>query len=190
MAALPKRRRFTVVEYYQMADAGILNEDDRVELIKGEIIQMPPIGVGHASVVNRLNHLFLHAFGDAVTVTVQNPLRISGRSEPVPDLLLLKPRSDFYGERHPMPEDVLLLVEVSDTTLRYDRDEKLPLYAKASVPEVWIVDLKADLVHTYSRPLGDTYRYEFAWRRGDQHAPTAFPEIKLAVDDILGEPSP
>ena len=186
MVAVPKRRRFTVAEYYQMADAGILTEDDRVELIKGEVIQMPPIGVGHASIVNRLNKLFMVTFGDSAVVTVQNPLRVGARSEPVPDLLLLKPRSDFYRAHHPMPEDVLLLVEVSDTTLRYDRDTKLPLYAETGVPEVWIVDLKADVVHTHSRPGVSEYRDARVRRRGERLAPLAFLDQELAVNDILG----
>ncbi len=186
MVAVPKRRRFTVAEYYQMADARILTEDDRVELIKGEVIQMPTIGVGHASIVNRLTQLFVVTFGESAVVTVQNPLRVGARSEPVPDLLLLKPRSDFYRERHPMPEDVLLLVEVSDTTLRYDRDVKLPLYAQSGVPEVWIVDLNADVVHTHSRPGVSEYRDAQIKRRGERLVPLAFLDQELAIDDILG----
>ncbi len=190
MAALPKRRRFNVVEYYRMADAGILDEDDRVELIRGEIIEMPPIGVGHASVVDRANRLFVFTFRDSVVVRIQNPLRISARDEPVPDLMLLKPRTDFYRERHPMPEDVLLLVEVSDTTLSYDRDKKLPLYAMAGVPEVWIVDLKAQVVRVFLHPVEGHYRDTRTAGHGDHLAPLAFPDMHLAVNDILGEPAP
>src|SRR5436309_1828637 len=145
MAAKPTRRLFTVDEYYRMAKAGILNEDDRVELIEGEIIQLPPIGGPHGSIVIRLNWLFSDRLRGRAVISPQNPFRISARSEPLPDFQLLRPRADFY-RRHPEPPDVLLVVEVSDTTLAYDQRVKIPLYARSGVPEVWIVDIRADLV--------------------------------------------
>ena len=139
MAAKPTRRLFTVAEYYQMGCAGVLGPDERVELIEGDVIEMPPIGVGHAYHVDRIVRLFARVFGDAVHLRVQNPLHLSDRSEPVPDVMLLQPRPDFYALRHPLPQDVLLLVEVSDTTLAFDTKTKLPLYAREGVREVWIV---------------------------------------------------
>src|SRR5688572_716064 len=142
MAAQPTRRRFTVDEYYQMGEAGILTEDDRVELIKGEIIQMPPIGSPHASHLLRISRLFNRFFLEQALIPMQNPLRLGERSEPIPDLMLLRLRPDLYAKGHPTPEDVLLLVEVSDTTLAYDQGTKVPLYARHGVSEVWVVDIK------------------------------------------------
>src|SRR6266496_1101040 len=133
MAAKPTRRQFTVAEYYRMGKAGILTEDDRVELIEGEIIQVPPIGVPHASHVDRLLRLFASTLLAVAHISVQNPLRLSVRSEPVPDLMLLRLRPDLYSGAGPTAADVLLLVEVSDTTLSYDLQIKLPLYARHGV---------------------------------------------------------
>ena len=181
-----QRHRLTVAEYYRMAKAGILTEDDRVELIEGEIIQMPPIGGPHASRVNRLNYLFILAVGDAALVIVQNPLRLGERSEPVPDVMLVRPRADFYAAGHPTAGDVLLLVEVSDTTLAYDQRIKLPLYAHSGVPEVWITDLAHEMIRVYREPGPTGYRMSLTFRRGDRLSPSAFPNLEFAVDDILG----
>ena len=185
MAAKPARRLFTVSEYYQMGNAGILTDDDRVELIEGEVIEMPAIGGRHASRVNRLTRLFSRAFGDEVILTVQNPLRLSQRSEPIPDILLLKPRPDFYVE-HPAPTDVLLLVEVSDTTAGYDRRVKLPLYARLGVPEVWIADLDRSIIDIHREPCPTGDRLVETKRRGERIAPAAFPDQSFLVEDILG----
>lgn len=185
MAAEPIRRQFTVEEYYQMAVAGIFTEDDRVELIEGEIIEMPPIGGPHASRVLRLTQVFTAAFRDAALVNVQNPLRLSGRSEPVPDVVLLRPRSDFYVE-HPTPADVFLVVEVSDTTLAYDRGVKLPLYAREGVPEVWLVEIGPDRISMHRDPTPTGYRQTQVRRRGDVISALAFPDVEIAVEDILG----
>jgi Uma2 family endonuclease len=186
MAVQPTRRQFTVAEYYRMAAAGILDEDDRVELIEGEIIQMPSIGEAHASCVNRLNEsLIIGAHGRAV-VTVQNPLRVDDRSEPVPDLLLAHRRADFYAAAHPTPADVLLLIEVSDTTLTYDRGTKVPLYAHNGVSEIWVVDLQGQIIWVYREPTPTGYRVVLPHRRGERLAPLTFADLQLAVDDILG----
>ena len=186
MAVEPARRQFTVDEYYQMASAGILSENDRVELIEGEIIQMPPIGGRHASCVDRIAELFFGAFRGIAQVRVQNPLRLDGLSEPVPDVMLLKRRSDFYAERHPFPQDVLLLVEVSDTTVAYDRRVKLPLYARLGVGEVWIVDLDRSIIDLHREPTSEGYRLIETRRRGERLGPSAFPDQTFSVDDILG----
>jgi Uma2 family endonuclease len=169
-----------------MGKAGILSEDDRVELIEGEIIQMPPIGSPHASGVKRVTRLFHVGLGDTVVVSVQDPLRLSNQSEPVPDVILLRPRSDFYAASHPTAADVLLLVEVSDTTLTYDLRRKVPLYAREGVPEVWVVDLNGQRVLVYRDPSPTGYRVSLILHRGDRLAPLAFPDLDLAVDDILG----
>ncbi len=186
MVAQPTRRRFTVTDYYLMADAGILTEDDRVELIKGEIIQMPPIGGRHASCVDRITRLLASIPAEAAQIRIQNPLRLSDRSEPVPDVMLLRPRPDFYGSSHPTAEDVLLLIEVSDTTVAYDQRIKLPLYAREGVPEVWNADLDAEVIRVHREPTRTGYRSTETLNRGDRLTPLAFPGLGFAVDDILG----
>jgi Uma2 family endonuclease len=185
MSTKPMRRPFTVAEYYRMGEAGILTEGERVELIEGEIVQMPPIGDLHAWCVNRLTRLFILGVGDAAVVSVQNPFRLSNRSEPVPDVVVMRPRPEFRGP-HPTPSDVLLVIEVSDTTLHYDQRVKLPLYARELVPEVWIADLKGECIWVYSDPSGSGYGVTLILRRGDRIAPAAFPNLEVAVDDILG----
>ncbi|MBI2322519.1 MAG: Uma2 family endonuclease [Chloroflexi bacterium] len=186
MAVEVTRRLFTVDEYYRMAAAGILHEDDRVELIEGEIVQMTAIGARHAAAVTRLNWAFISALGQRATVSPQNPLRLSQRSEPQPDVLLLKPRDDFYAAGHPGPADVLLLVEVMDSSAGYDRAVKLPLYARHGIPEVWLVDLEQERVEVYREPSAEGYRSSMTLRRGERQAPAAFPALALAVEDILG----
>ena len=185
MVTEPARRLFTVDEYYRMASAGIFSEDDRVELIEGEIIAMPPIGGRHASCVNRLNRLFARTLGDEVVLAIQNPLRLGEGSEPVPDVLLLQPRADFYRE-HPTPADVLLLVEVADTTAKFDRRVKPPLYGRSGITEVWIIDLDRSIIDVQRGPAADGYRLAETKRRGEQLSPAAFPDQWFLVDDILG----
>ncbi len=180
------RRHFTVKDFYRMLEAGILTEDDRVELIDGEIVEMSPIGSRHAASVNRLATCLIRFLGDAAVVSLQNPLRLSTKTEPLPDVVVLKPRADFYAETHPGPDDVLLVVEVSDTTLAYDRRVKLPLYARAGVPEVWIVNLPKAVVEAYARPDGETYSDIRKAGRGQALKATQLPALGLSVDDILG----
>jgi Uma2 family endonuclease len=180
------RRHFTVEDFYRMLEAGILTEDDRVELIDGEIVEMSPIGSRHASCVMRLTTLLTEQLGRAVVVSLQNPLRLSTKTEPLPDVVVLKPRADFYAESHPGPGDVLLVVEVSDTTLAYDRQVKLPLYARAGVPEVWIVNLPKAVVEAYARPDGKSYSEIQKAGRGQALKATRLPALKLSVDDIRG----
>jgi Uma2 family endonuclease len=154
---LMQRHKITVDEYYRMAEAGVLAPDARVELIEGEIVDMAPMKSRHAGVIARLNVMTNRAVGDRAVVTCQTPLRLGDRSEPESDLMLLRPRPDFYTRSHPTAADVLLLIEVSDTTLAYDRGVKLPLYAKHGVTEVWIVDLENNLVRFFRQPAGENY---------------------------------
>lgn len=151
------RHRLTVDQYHQMARAGVLAPDARVELIEGEIIDMAPVGTKHWSVVNRLNDLFATALHGQAIVSVQSSVRLGDFSEPEPDLAVFNYRPDFYAERHPTAADALLIIEVADTTAPYDRGVKVPLYAKHGVPKVWIVDLEAAVVRFYRRPQGDRY---------------------------------
>jgi Uma2 family endonuclease len=177
--------RFSVDDYEQMIEFGILTENDRVELIRGEILKKMPIGDPHIASVNRLNYLFNRQVGNAAIVSVQNPIRLAD-SEPEPDLALLQPRADFYASGKPQPGDILLLIEVADTTLDYDRDTKRSLYAQAGIQEYWIVNLTEGCVEVYRQPQPDgTYRDVQTRRPGEQVEVVALPGVSLAVGDIL-----
>jgi len=181
----PARHRLDVGAYYKMAEAGILTREDRVELIDGEIIDMNPIGSPHAGKVNRLTQLFARAAADGlVIVAVQNPLRLDAYNEPEPDLALLRPRRDAYEASHPKAPDVLLLVEVSDSSLAYDRGVKLALYAKFGVPEVWIVDLAGAAVESFRRPKEGAY---FSCKRqtGGALSPILVPDVAIDVGALF-----
>ena len=186
MAVELLRRRFTVEEYHRMGEAGILREDDRVELIDGEIVEMTPIGSRHAACVTRLNQLLVRALGDRAIVSVQNPTSIPPHSQPQPDVMVLRPRPDFYAKAHPEPEDVLVVVEVADTSLPFDRTVKVPLYARAGVREVWVIDLAGEVVEVLRRPGAGGYADLQRHARGDRLDCQAFPDVVLTVDDVLG----
>jgi Uma2 family endonuclease len=186
MAALVKRRLFTVDEYYQMAAAGILAEDDRVELIEGEIVEMSPVGPVHAACVGRLNQLFNQVLGKFALVRVQDPIRLSKRSEPLPDVALVQPRADFYTKGHPEPEDIFLLVEVAQTSLATDQNVKIPIYARAGIQEVWLVHLMGQLIYVHRQPSAAGYQNVQTFKRGDSLSPLAFPRTVVTVDMILG----
>ena len=189
LAALaPARRRFTVAEYYAMADAGILSENDRVELLDGDIFVMPPIGDWHAFGVNSIVAAFPSTLleGRAI-LSVQNPVRLDAGSEPQPDAMLLRWRDDFYRNGHPGPADILLLIEVSDTTVDFDRNVKLPLYARAGIPEVWIVNRPSRRIEAYTDLTGDSYAAVRHFGPGDTVAPQAFTDIVLEVAQTIGE---
>lgn len=152
------RYRFTAEEFHRMAEAGILPEDARVELVEGEIVTMSPVGKRHMAAVKRLmDLLFPLQQARKVLLQVQDPLRLSSESEPQPDLALLSYRENFYRDKVPEAEDALLVIEVADTSLDYDLTVKLPLYAKAGIPEVWVVDLVRDRVHVFRKPSGEGY---------------------------------
>jgi len=179
------KRPFTVDEYYAMGRAGILSEDDRVELIDGEILQMSPIGRRHAACVDRLAQLFFtHLTGSAI-VRVQNPVRLNDHSEPEPDIALLHSRPDFYASGHPRPTDVLLIVEVAETSVDFDREVKVPRYATAGIQEVWLIDLSRDTVEVHRRPSASGYEQVQTLSATDRIAPLRFPQLELDVDQIL-----
>lgn len=144
--------RLTVAAYRRMGEVGILGPELRTELIDGEIVEMTPIGPTHGGTVNYLSNRLKEAVGSEVIVSVQNPLELNEHSEPQPDIMLLRPRGDYYRNAHPKPDDVLLAIEVADTTLLYDRDVKLPLYAKVGIPEAWLVDLNARVLSVCRDP--------------------------------------
>jgi Uma2 family endonuclease len=158
MEDFPRRHRISVDEYERMAETGVLAPDARVELIDGEIIEMPPIGSRHAAAVNQLYEILYRAVGGRAIVQCQGPLLLGGYSMPEPDFALLAPRDDFYSNQRPTPADTLLLVEVSDSTLRYDSRVKAPLYARHAIPEVWVVDVDGKRLRTFRQPVGETYQ--------------------------------
>ena len=183
--AAPTRRRFTVAEYYAMAEAGILAHDERVELLDGDVIVMPPIGDPHAYSVDEIAEDLTLAHQGRARVRTQNPLRLDDHSVPEPDVMLLRRRDDLYRSSTPRPEDVLLLIEVSDSTLNYDLREKLPRYARAGIPEVWIANRRGRRIEAYTAPSGDEYTGVRYVGPGESIAPQAFPDIMLEVDWII-----
>lgn len=186
MAVQLLRRSFTIEEYHRMGEAGILREDDRVELIDGEIVEMTPIGSRHAACVDRLNHLFSQQTGRRYIVRVQNPVHLGEHSEPQPDMAILRLHPDFYAQAHPTAEDVVLVVEVSETSTGYDREVKLPLYARSNIAEVWLVDLTEGRVEVCRQPFPQGYRNVRTFRRGEVVAPLAIPDAAVAIGDVLG----
>jgi Uma2 family endonuclease len=182
----PSPRRFNVEEYYRMGEAGIFAPDERVELIEGAIIQMSPIGSRHAAAVTRTGRWFDRRVGDRATMRTQNPVRLSPHSEPEPDVALVRPRADDYATAHPEPADVFLIIEVADTTVAYDQDTKLPLYAAAGIPEVWIANLRRDQITAHRNPVNGAYQDSVTIGRDGSLAPLAFPDLVIRGADILG----
>ena len=180
------RRKLTVAEYHRMGEAGILTEDDRVELIEGELIAMPPIGSNHAGTVNRLARMLVLAVGDRSVVAVQNPVRLDKHSEPQPDFALLLPRADYYRSEHPRPADVLLLIEVAFSSLNYDRAVKRALYARHRIPEFWIVSLVTNEVEVCRAPEGEDYSLVSIVGRDGELEPVRLPGVIIPVATLLG----
>ena len=180
-----KRRLFTVAEYHRMGEAGILGEDERVELIEGEIVQMAPIGPRHVGSVININRLFVTRLGDRAVVSPQNPVVIPPRSEPQPDLLLLRPRAVSYSRELPTSQDVLLAVEVADTSVRFDRLVKARLYARAGIAEFWLCLAMDGAVEVYREPRPDGYAGVLVHGPGDVVSPFAFPDVSFTVIDFF-----
>jgi Uma2 family endonuclease len=183
------RHAFTIEEWHHMGETGLFGEDARMELLDGEVIEMSPIGSAHGGCVKYLNRALIAAVGDRAVVGVQDPVVLDDRSEPQPDLAVLAPRPDEYRQSHPTPAEILLLIEVSDTTLPYDRDRKAPYYAGAGVRECWIVDLAGDQVLVMRAPRAAGYGDIRARHRGEQIDVEALAGVKLEVADILGPQS-
>jgi Uma2 family endonuclease len=185
MAVEIARHRFNLAEYHAMIEHGILTKRDKVELIAGEIVEKMTIGVSHVGCVNILNHFFSTRLGERAIVAVQQPVAIPPNSQPEPDITLLLPRKDFYGTKYAYPEDVLLLVEVADSSPRFDRLVKLPIYAKAGIAEVWIVDVVEKSVETYAEPAEGGYARLRVARGDDELSPAAFRDIRFTAREIL-----
>jgi Uma2 family endonuclease len=185
MESWPQRHRITVHDYHRMAEVGVLAPDARVELIEGEIIDMAPIGKDHQSIVDQLNRRLVRAVGDDAIVRVQGSIRLSQWSEPEPDVVLLAPRPDFYRGEFALGTDTLLVIEVSDTTLRYDRDVKVPLYARHGVPEVWIVDVQNDALLAYGDLRDGKYERHAALERPAGATVTRLPGVTLDLKSLF-----
>ncbi len=166
-------RPFTVAEYHRMAEVGIFAPDERVELLDGQIIPMSPIGSQHAAHVDRLTQFFVQECAHMAIVRVQSPIRLGQHSEPEPDIALLRPRADYYAEAHPTAADVYLVVEVADSSLAYDQQQKVPRYAAAGIAEVWVLDVLAARLTVYRQPGAAGY--------GQQFAPAADDPLTLAA---------
>jgi Uma2 family endonuclease len=180
------RRLFTVDEYHQMAEAGIFGPEERVELVNGEIIQMSPIGPRHAGCVINITRVFVTRLADRAVVSPQgNPVVIRPRSEPQPDMLVLRPRPVSYSRAHQTPEDVLLAIEVTDTTARVDRIVKTRLYARARIAEYWLVDVGREQVDVFRAPTGEAYANATQVGRGGTIASLAFPDVTISVEELF-----
>ena len=181
----PATHRFSVDEFYRMGETGIIGPEARVELLDGEIIDMAPIGPFHGSTVKKLNHLFSGPAKGRWIVAVQDPVRLSPESEPQPDLMLVRPAADFYADRHPQPEDVFLLVEVAETTVRYDGDRKIPAYGKAGIREVWLINLPEKVVEVFREPHFTGYGSVQKFDSREKISPQAFPDLRIDVSTLL-----
>ena len=183
------RRLWTVDEYHRMGEAGLLANEDRVELVEGELVQMAPIGSEHAGCVGGLTRLLVMAVGERAIVFVQNPVRLDERSEPQPDFAVLKPRADEYRSALPTAQDVLLIVEVSDSSLAYDRGLKLELYARHAIQEVWVVNLAAQDVEVFRGPHGGDYTFPARFGRSSTLDIAALPGVSIPADRVFGTAS-
>jgi Uma2 family endonuclease len=181
----PHRYAFTADEYFRMGEAGVFPPEARVELIEGEIVEMAPIGSPHAGTVNILTRAFVRLAGDRAIVSVQNPLIVSNRSVPQPDVAVLRARATSYTDAHPTAADVFLVVEVSDTTARFDRSIKIPLYARAGIREAWVVDVNARAVHVYREPDMRGYRVALTLSLDSEVAPLALPDVRVVLRDLF-----
>ena len=175
------RHHFTVAEYERMGQVGIFSEDERVELVCGEIIQMSPIGECHAACVDTLAEALRDRLGRSVIIRVQSPVRLDEHSQPQPDITVLKRRDDFYRHAHPGPEDILLVIEVSDKTLKYDQKIKVPLYARAGIPETWLVNLPEERIKAYANPAEGAYQTISSYTRGEEVQSRSLAALRLSV---------
>lgn len=179
--------KFTAEQYQLMGKAGIFHPEARVELINGEIVLMSPIGLKHAVTINRLNRFLIQYIGDQGIVSIQNAIRISDYSEPEPDIVILKPRPDFYASKFPSSEDTYLIIEVADSSLKYDQITKLALYAESNIPEYWIANLERDILEIYRQPQNKSYlKQSLIDTAGIPFAPLAFPQMIMTLKEIYG----
>lgn len=185
LANKPHKFVFTAQHYHLMHEAGIFSEGDRLELINGEIREMSPIGRKHVACIIRLDQLMQKKLGDRIMVSTQNSIRLDDNSEPQPDLAILKPREDFYEEGLPTPSDILLIIEVADSTIAYDREVKAPLYAAAEIPEMWLFDVNKKVIEGYSQPSASGYKWIKRYDEGDTLSILAFPDVVFNWNELF-----
>jgi len=185
MTAQLLTHKFTIQQYHLMYEAGVFPEGDRFELINGEITKMSLIGRRHTACIIRLDRLIQIKLSDRVMVSVQNSIRLDDNSEPQPDLAILKLRDDFYEEGLPTPSDILLIIEVADSTLAYDRDVKMPLYAAAGIPEMWLFDINKKAIEGYSLPSSSGYKQMRRYEADDTLAMIAFPDVIFNWEELF-----
>ena len=185
MATETSKRLFTVHDYHRMVDAGILSEHDRVELIRGEILTMSPIGPRHNAAVLRATNALVKLVEGRAIVGIQGSVRLDEYDEPEPDIVLLRPKDDFYASGHAGPPDIFLIIEIADSSLDYDRTIKTGLYAEKGVPEYWVADIRSDCLFVYSDPHENTYREIRQFQRGDTIAPRLLPDCRIKIDTLL-----
>ena len=183
--ATRETRKFTVDEYFRMVEAGILKPKERVELIEGEILVMPPIGPRHNGGVNRYIRVFGPLAGARYTLQIQGPVRLNEHSAPEPDVVLAKFREDDYSFAHAGPDDILLVIEVADSSLEYDREVKAHVYGWAGIPETWVLNLTGNCIERFLGPGPDGYGQHTVLRRGEKVSPVSLPDLELAVEDLL-----
>ena len=182
-----RKRLLSVADFHKVGDAGVFAPDERVELIEGELVAMPPIGPAHASLVDDVAGALFEAIGKRAVIRVQGPVRLSDRSEPQPDIALLRSREDRYRTAHPEPGDTLLAIEVADSTLIHDRDVKGPLYAKHGVPETWLIDVQGERLIVYRQPSERGYAREFVQRPPGTLEPVSFPDVTVDLSVLFGK---
>ena len=188
MTAELQRHLFTVDDFQRMVKVGILDEHARVELIEGEVVEMPPIGPAHGDVVDFLTESLAATAAElGYMLRVQGSVQINDISQLQPDFALLRRRDRAYRRQLPDPGEILLMIEVSDSTASYDRRVKAPLYARNGVPELWLVNVRAETIEVFRNPSGGAYTFTQIARRGDSVSPSAFPSLSFTVDEILGE---
>ena len=183
--APPETRKFTVEEYHRMAEAGILYPDERVELIDGEVIAMAPIGPLHAETVEHWSNAIKERIPRQYIVRSQNPITLGENLQPIPDLAIVRRRTGGYYGSHPEPDEIIVVIEVSDSSLAHDRDVKVPLYAQANIPETWLMNLVEDCIERFTHPGPNGYANHTIYRRGDRISPSTLPDVEFAVDDLL-----
>jgi Uma2 family endonuclease len=181
-----KHRQFTLSQYHQMIATGVLTEGDRVELIDGEILEMAAIGSKHTAQVKRLNRLLSSRLDPSILISIQDPIELGPRSEPEPDVALLRWRADYYESSHPQPADVYLVIEVADSTIGFDREVKAPLYARSGIVEYGLINLQTDEIEVYRQPTSEGYQSVEMYHRGGAIALTTLPDLTLTVDQIFG----
>jgi Uma2 family endonuclease len=186
MAVQITLRPISVSEYARMREAGILREDDRIELIAGEIRQMSPMGPLHAAIVRRLTALLVQMLGESAIVSVQSPIQLNDFSEPQPDIAVLRPSTDNYAQAHPTADDVLIVIEVADTTVEYDRKEKIPRYANASISEAWLVDISSQTIEQYTQPRQERYQNLRVLELGDMLTAQEIKGLQVSGEQVFG----